>query len=119
MPTRRILVVDDDTAIRKMLKMLLVLEGFEVRTAADASEALNQTQTYLPDVVLLDYDLPDRNGLEFARELKQYCKASENIKIMMMTGTGDPTVKGQAEALGIDYLAKPFEVSELLSWIRV
>jgi DNA-binding response OmpR family regulator len=69
--------------------------------------------------VLLDHDLPDRNGLEVARELKQRCEEEREIKIMMITGTGDPSVKLQAETLGIDYLPKPFEVSELLGWIRV
>ena len=70
MPTPHVLVIDDSAANLKLLRVLLLTEGFQVSTAANAAEALALVAQALPDLVLTDVQLPDLNGLELARQLK-------------------------------------------------
>jgi DNA-binding response OmpR family regulator len=116
MTTRHVLIVDDDSVVRTMLERLLRLEGFQVSVANDGDEALKQCETQSPDLVLLDYNLPGRNGLEVLRELRRRCP---KLKVIMLSGTGDLTVEERAVSLGANYLPKPPDLARLLTWLKL
>jgi two-component system, OmpR family, response regulator MprA len=113
----RILVVDDDPKILNMLKRGLVLEGYEVETAAAGQEALRLARQNSPDLVVLDIMLPDPGpgGLEIARILRQ----NGPLPILMLTAkdTVPDRIKG-LEAGADDYLVKPFAFDELVARIK-
>jgi DNA-binding NtrC family response regulator len=108
----RILLVDDEPLLRRSLSTLLADAGYEVDQAETAGEALAQLGLSLPDLVLLDYRLPDRSGLEVLRRAR---RMAPRLPVLMMTAHG--TIGGAVEAMregAYDYLEKPFEVDELL-----
>jgi DNA-binding response OmpR family regulator len=115
MAAKVVLVVDDDQAIRKMLKRLLTLEGFEVTTAPDGEAALEVTQLRPPDLALVDYDLPGWNGCEVVRELK---RRDHTLRVMLITGNGDADLKRRVHSLGADYLQKPLALTDVLRWAQ-
>jgi DNA-binding response OmpR family regulator len=105
-----VLIVDDDYAITSMLRRLFSLEGFRVQTASNGDEALECARKQKPDLVLLDYNLPTRNGLEVLRDLKNLYA---EIKVIITTGTDDETLEHEARRSGADFLSKPLAVHEL------
>ncbi|HEX7888659.1 MAG TPA: response regulator [Ramlibacter sp.] len=112
----RLLVVEDDPAIRAMLQSTLVVEGFEVRTAVSVSEARALLRHAAPDVVLLDLGLPDGDGLDLLRELRR----EQAIPVLVVSARHQETEKVKLLDAGADdYLTKPFSVGELLARIRV
>ena len=107
-----ILLVDDQDSIRYFLSKTLVEEGYEVRTAATAAQALETINSELPDLVLLDLKLPDRTGLQVLAELKDVL---DEICIIMMTAFGDIKTAVEAMKLGAyDYVNKPINLEQLL-----
>jgi PAS domain S-box-containing protein len=116
-PQPRILVVDDDPAIRRLLVRLLERAGHEVLTADDGLQAEEIATQQRPDLILLDLMLPERNGLEVCADLKAR-KETAAIPIIFVTGTteGDRIVEG-FEVGGCDYVVKPFVPQELLARI--
>ena len=109
-----ILCVDDEPAIRRLLRGVLERGGHAAIDAADARSALEQARRCKPDLVLLDLGLPDRDGLELVPQL-----ASDAAVIVLTAreGTGD---KVTALDLGaVDYVVKPFDSEELLARVRV
>jgi CheY-like chemotaxis protein len=115
MKPQSVLVVEDDQAICRMLRRFLRLEGYAVHTAANWEEALVCFKAHAPALVLVDYDLPGRNGLELADELKTL---KHDTKIMLITGNASPRVQRLARAMGVDYAPKPIDLPNLLSWTR-
>lgn len=114
----RILVVDDDPAIREMVTLVLMQGGFEVIEAASALEARQTISSRTPDLILLDWMLPGQSGYEFARSLRRDPSRKE-IPIIMLTARDQEGDKVAALDAGADdYVAKPFSVSELLARIR-
>lgn len=114
----RILVVDDDPAIREMVTLVLMQGGFEVIEAASALEARQTIHSRTPDLILLDWMLPGQSGYEFARSLRRDPSRKE-IPIIMLTARDQEGDKVAALDAGADdYVAKPFSVSELLARIR-
>ena len=114
----RILVVDDDPAIREMVTLVLMQGGFEVIEAASAPEARQTIRSRTPDLILLDWMLPGQSGYEFARSLRRDPSRKE-IPIIMLTARDQEGDKVAALDAGADdYVAKPFSVSELLARIR-
>jgi two-component system KDP operon response regulator KdpE len=111
----RILVVDDEVEIRRSLRTTLETRGFEVVLAANAREAALHAASYNPDLLLIDLGLPDRDGLDLIRELRQWCRAP--ILILSARGREDEKVKG-LDAGADDYLTKPFGAAELLARVR-
>lgn len=110
-----ILVVDDDRKITDMLRRTLIYEGYRVATAADGEEALTKAQVERPDLVILDWLLPNLNGIEVAKLLR----ATSNAPILMLTARD--AVEDRVEGLesgADDYLVKPFAPEELLARIR-
>jgi two-component system, OmpR family, KDP operon response regulator KdpE len=114
--TVRVLVVEDDQAIRSMLQSTLAVEGFEVQTAVSVSEARALLRHAPPDVVLLDLGLPDGDGGELVREARQQA----SIAVLVVTARHQESEKVKLLDAGADdYLTKPFSVGELLARIRV
>jgi two-component system, OmpR family, phosphate regulon response regulator PhoB len=114
----RVLVVDDEPDIVRVLDFALKQAGFEVDAAADAQTALQRVKERAPEVVLLDLMLPDLSGTEVARQLKSSTKTSQ-IPIIMLTARGDEVDRVVGFELGADdYLVKPFSVREVVLRVR-
>ena len=118
MATPTILVVEDDIAIREMLRFVLDQNGFEIIEAEDAENAQGLIQSSCPSLILLDWMLPGTSGVEFARNLKKR-KGTRDIPIIMITARGEETdkVKG-LESGADDYITKPFSTRELVARIQ-
>jgi signal transduction histidine kinase/ActR/RegA family two-component response regulator len=107
-----VLVVDDNEAAAKGLEKLLGLRGNSVRLAHSGSNALTLIQEFEPDVVLLDIGLPDIDGLEVARTIRNKLKSS--VKIVALTGYGQEEDRRRASEAGFDYyLTKPVSLSDI------
>lgn len=112
---RRILVVDDDTALAEMIGIVLNAEGFEAGFCADGSEALEAFRAFEPDLVLLDLMLPGLDGIEVCRLIR----AESDVPIVMLTAKSDTVdvVRG-LESGADDYIPKPFKPKELVARVR-
>jgi two-component system, OmpR family, phosphate regulon response regulator PhoB len=118
MEEKNVLVVEDERAIREMVVFTLKRAGFTVREAEDAAGARHAIADQRPDMVLLDWMLPDLSGLEFARSLRRD-QATRELPIMMLTARAaeDDKVLG-LESGADDYLTKPFSARELVARIQ-
>lgn len=118
MTAQRILLVEDEPAIREMVTMALSRAGFEVVEAADAREAEERLADRLPDLVLLDWMLPGTSGMELARRLRREAYTRELPIIMLTARTEeDDRVRG-LEVGADDYITKPFSTRELTARIK-
>jgi DNA-binding response OmpR family regulator len=108
----RVLVVDNERAIREMLELSLVHRGFEVRSAADGVAALTETRAWRPDAILLDVVLPKIDGITLLPELRRITEAP----ILMVSARNElaDRVAG-LESGADDYISKPFEMVELIA----
>ena len=114
---KRILLIEDEAAIREMVQHALSRAGFEIRAVADAAQADREIERSPPDLILLDWMLPGVSGLEFARRLRR-SNATRKIPIIMLTAKGEEGDKLSGfEAGADDYLVKPFSVRELVARI--
>src|SRR4051812_42246254 len=112
----RVLVVDDEPALRESLERVLVYEGFEVELAVDGYDALRAHAERAADAVLLDVLMPGIDGIEVCRRLRE---ASDRTPVMMLTARHEVGARvAGLEAGADDYLAKPFAVEELLARLR-
>lgn len=111
----RILVVDDEVQILKLLRVALTSHGYEIDEAATGQDGVYKAATYRPDIIILDLGLPDMDGVEVIRRLREWSKVPviilsarerENDKIIALDAGAD------------DYLTKPFGMGELLARIR-
>jgi DNA-binding response OmpR family regulator len=114
-PRRRVLVVDDEPRMVRFIRLNLEQDGFEVVEACSGMEALTQLRTTMPDLVLLDVMLPDIDGFETLRMIREFSQ----VPILMVTAKGeeDDRVRG-LERGADDYITKPFSPRELSSRIR-
>jgi two-component system phosphate regulon response regulator PhoB len=114
----RVLIVDDEPAIREMLTPPLVRQGFECIEAGDAEEAQAQIDRDPPDLVLLDWMLPGLSGIALARRLKAN-PATQKMPIIMLTARDEEASKVQGLESGADdYVTKPFSPRELLARMK-
>lgn len=112
---KRILVVDDDRNIVKVIEMYLLKEGYSVVTCTDGEEAIRKFTDTSPDLVLLDIMLPKKDGLEVLKDIRK----KSNIPVLMLTAKGDTFDRVIGLELGADdYVVKPFEVKELLARVK-
>ena len=118
-PRRRILVVDDNKDAANSLAMILTLEGHQVESVYTAHDALACALSFKPDVALLDIGLPEMNGYELARRLREQPEARE-IRLVALTGYGQAEDKERARAAGFDdHLAKPADLRALQRTLAV
>jgi two-component system KDP operon response regulator KdpE len=114
-PPLRVLVVDDEPPIRKLLRMGLSTQGYEILDAPNGKTALELVERK-PDLIILDLGLPDIQGLELLRLMRE---RNESVPIVVLSSRGDEGAKVQALDAGADdYVTKPFGMDELLARIR-
>jgi two-component system KDP operon response regulator KdpE len=112
----RILVVDDESAIRDMLLVNLQASGFQVGLAVNGADGLLKAGEFHPHLIILDLGMPDMNGLEVLKRLRHWTE----IPVVILTVNDDEQTKVDLLDAGADdYLTKPFSVPELLARIRV
>jgi two-component system response regulator MprA len=112
----RLLVVEDDPQVRAMLTRALRYEGFDVEAACDGAEAMAALRASPPDLVLLDLLLPDADGVELSRRLRE---DGDPVPILMLTARDTETDRLEGfEAGADDYLVKPFSTAELIARVR-
>ena len=116
MSVRRILIVDDDEAVRSLLRLTLPAEGHDVVEARDGDHALELVSAGVPDLVLLDWRMPGRPGAEILRELKGRYPA---VPVVVVTVEPAKEQRDLAESLGADaFLTKPFSPLQLLETVE-
>lgn len=112
----RVLVIDDEPQIRKFLEISLRAQGYAVELAATAQGGLDALATHGADLVVLDMGLPNRDGLEVLREIRQWTA----VPVLMLTVRSHESEKVAALDAGAnDYVTKPFGVQELMARLRV
>ena len=115
---QEILVVEDETAIRSMINFSLSRAGFQVKEAKDVQQAKEQINNKTPDLVLIDWMLPDQSGLELAKSIKQD-EVTKGIGIIMLTAKAEERDKiAGFESGADDYVTKPFSQHELVARIK-
>ena len=113
---QRILVIEDDFAIRNSVEFALRRENFSVKALASGKEAISAVRDFKPDLILLDIMLPDKSGHEICEELRQ---SDTNTAIIMMSALGETADRIAGLRLGADdYVSKPFSLEELLERVR-
>jgi DNA-binding response OmpR family regulator len=112
----KILIVEDDRAVQRALKHLLVSEDYSVETASDGAAGLETFRSSVPDLVILDLRLPGMPGRDVCREIKQ---TSPSVPVIVLSAKTDVTDKVLLLELGADdYVTKPFSPRELLARVR-
>lgn len=115
-PPGRVLVIEDEREMRRFLRVSLGQSGFQVLEAETGEEGLALASANVPDVILLDLGLPDTDGLEVTRRLREWSR----VPILVLSARGREDDKVAALDAGADdYVTKPFGVNELLARIRV
>jgi two-component system, OmpR family, KDP operon response regulator KdpE len=111
----KILVVDDESQITRVLKTTLSTQGYVVRTASNGEEALQELRNWGPDLLVTDLRMPKMDGLELCRRVR----ADSRIPVIVLSVKGEEDIKVQALDAGADdYVTKPFSVNELLARVR-
>jgi two-component system, OmpR family, phosphate regulon response regulator PhoB len=114
----RILVIEDEVAIREMLGYALMKEGYIFEEAADVDEARRLIDRRKPDLILMDWMMPGMSGVDFARRLRSQIE-TKDIPIIMLTAKAEESDKVKGLDTGSDdYITKPFSTKELLARIR-
>ena len=116
MTPRRIMIVDDDESVRSLLRMTLAEDEYEIDEATDGEEALRLLERAVPDLVLLDWKMPERHGSLVLDELK---RRYPQLPVIVLTAEIAEHHRSLAEALNVDvFLTKPFSPLELLETIE-
>ena len=111
-PSARILVVDDEPNIADLLSAALSFEGYQVGVASTGAEAMEQVRTFRPNLVMLDVMLPDFDGTEVCRRLRNQ---GEQMPIVFLTARDATQEKVEGLSMGDDYVTKPFSIEELMA----
>src|SRR5882724_10693420 len=112
---QRVLVVDDEAQITRVLRRSLTSHGYDVQVAADGATALQVFSNWLPEIVLTDLAMQNVDGLQLCRNLR----AVSQVPIIVLSARGEETTKVEALDAGADdYVTKPFGMDELLARIR-
>src|SRR5467141_4098549 len=111
----KILVVDDEPQIARVLKTTLSAQGYSIRTASDGDDALQVMKSWTPDLVITDLRMPNMDGVELCRHLR----SKSAIPIIVLSVRNEERTKVEALDAGADdYVTKPFSVNELLARVR-
>ena len=112
----KVLIIDDQPGIRRLLAEILIEEGYSVITAINGIEGIAKAQEMQPQIILVDMKMPGIDGLETLRELKQ---RNPHEKVIMMTAYGELDLVNQARELGsVGYVTKPFDLLRLCGMIQ-
>jgi two-component system KDP operon response regulator KdpE len=112
---QKILIVDDEPQITRVLRRSLGAHRYEVRTAADGESALETFRDFTPDLIITDLSMPEMNGIELCREIRK----KSAIPIIVLSVKGEEKTKVEALDAGADdYITKPFGIDELLARVR-
>ena len=112
----RILIIDDESAIREMLRTHLSIAPYKILEAETGEGGLSKARSVHPHLIILDLGLPDKNGFEVLKELRQWTQ----VPVIVLTVNDDERIKVQLLDAGADdYLTKPFGLQELLARVRV
>src|SRR6185436_8870257 len=115
----RILIVDDNVDAADSIAMLLSMEGHQTRTVNTARAALLAAPEFQPEVVLLDIGLPEMDGYEVARRLREQ-NGAHRMRLVAVTGYGQPADRRRARAAGFDeHMVKPVEPATLQDFLRL
>ncbi len=119
MAGKLVLVVDDSPLLRRLITQVLHQEGYRVEVAADGEEALQKIRQLQPDIVLLDVVMPNKDGYQVAREIREHMAPERQPRVILLTGVDGGKSRHQARQLGVDdVLAKPFSPMELTARVR-
>lgn len=113
------LVVDDSKVIRKVARHILETLGFEVSEAGDGREALDSCLAAVPDVILLDWNMPVMSGMDFLRALRDTALASRPKVVFCTTENGMAYIRAAIEAGADEYVMKPFDRETLESKLQI
>ncbi len=116
-PIRRVLVVDDEPAVRGMLTVTLEMAGFEVTEAESASSALNEIADSIPDLMLIDWMMPQVSGLELCRRLRRNPDTA-GLTLILLTAREEENAKITGLEVADDYITKPFSPRELVARLK-
>ena len=112
---KRVLIVEDDAVLARVLTDNLAIEGFQVQSVADGTLAINAARTFAPDLVLLDIMLPGTSGLELCRIWREGAR----IPVILLTARAQKADKLRGLKLGADdYVTKPFDLEELIARVH-
>lgn len=115
----KVLIVEDERAIQELIAYTCRTSGFEVERTATVGEARRKIENHVPDIILLDWMLPDCSGLEWLNELR-HREETKTIPVIMLTARGQEDDKVLGLEIGADdYMVKPFSPRELIARIRV
>lgn len=116
--TVKILLVDDEPEVLEFLGRRLEKHGFSVLTAMDGVSGLEQARRYMPDLVLLDITMPNKDGMTMLKELKAD-QATARIPVVMVTAKSESGAIFEGEKFGAtDYIIKPIDFDQLLKYVR-
>ncbi|MCZ7597949.1 MAG: response regulator [Gammaproteobacteria bacterium] len=115
---QRVLIAEDEPHIVESLRFILDLEGYEVRTVIDGREVVDAVRRYMPNVVILDVMMPNRNGFEVLKSLKADSELA-SVPVLMLTAKGQERDRATALGLGADvFVTKPFSNRDVLDRVR-
>lgn len=118
---KKILLIDDEALVTKSLSRILQKEGYEVRVCHNGQEAISQVQSDRPDLIICDIRMPDLNGVEFVKKIRDLLKNSSKKPVpeILITGYADEKTTKEAEALKVrEYLYKPFDLRDFLACVK-
>lgn len=115
---RKILIVEDDPGIIEMVSMYLADKNFEIYKASSYTEALDSIFNFTPDLILLDWMLPDKSGIEFLKKLRLNSSYQKTPVLMLTAKIEEENIVEGLDAGADDYISKPFSLKELLARIE-
>jgi DNA-binding response OmpR family regulator len=114
----KVMLVEDEDSVRELLRLTLELGSVEIMEASDGETALEMSRTHPPDVVFLDWILPDQSGLDVCRAIRAEPSTQETTIVMVTARTGEEERRAGLAAGADDYISKPFSPEGLLEKLR-
>ena len=113
---KKILLADDESVVCEFLENFLSAQLYDVASVRSGGEAVEKVQSWKPDLLLLDVQMPGMNGLQALSEIRTF---QSHLKVIMLTGEGDPSIIEKILQLGANhYITKPFKLDYLLKQIK-
>jgi len=114
----RLLLADDSLTIQKVVELVLADEHFEIKTFNDGEQALAALESFAPDIVLADIEMPNLNGYQLCEKIKKNA-STVHVPVILLAGAFEPFDENYAKSIGADdYIIKPFESQELISKVK-